>query len=98
MRPDAQAFLDVLATPAALLRREARRDSHHHMTSSFSLVGEDGEKCAPTRVVDALGKGMVLDHPYHIQVFDTDATVPLGIVFGRLDVEVAALACDLEML
>ena len=57
------------------LRREARRDSHHHMTGSLSLVREDVEKRAPTRVVNALGERMVLHHPGHVQVFDTDTAV-----------------------
>ncbi len=98
MRPHTQTFLDVLATSTALLRREARGHSDHHMTGSLSLISEDVEKCAPTRIVNALGKMVVLDHTSHVQVFDTDAAIPLRVVLGRLEMEVAALAADLEML
>ena len=98
MRPYREAFLDVCPTAAAGLRREARGDSHHHMTSSRSLVREDVEKRAPTRVVNAFREMMVLHHPTDVEVLHADATVPLGIVFGGLEVEVTALATDLEML
>ena len=98
MRPYREAFLHVSSTPAALLRREACRNPHHHMTGSLSLIREDIEKCAPTRVVNALGEVVIPYHSGHVQVFHTDATVALGIALGRLEMEVAALAADLEML
>src|SRR5262249_13428640 len=93
-----QALLHVLPTPAAFLRGEARRDSDHLMTSSSSLIFKDTEKRAPTRVVNALGQMMVLHHPSYVQVFDTDATVLLRIVLSDVNVMIAALARDLEML
>ena len=92
MRPHAQALLDVLPASAALLRREARGHSHHHMTGSFSLIREDVEKRAPTRVVNALGEMLVAHHPCHVQVFDTDVAVPLRVLFGRLEMKIASLA------
>ena len=98
MGTNAQAFLDVLATPTALLRGETRGHSHHHMTGSRSLIREDGEKRAPTRLVNAFGKGMVLHHPRHIQVFHTDTAIPLGIVLGGLEVEVAPLTANFQVL
>ena len=98
MRTYRQTFLDVVATLAALLGCEARRDSHHHMTGSLSLICEDVEKRAPTGVVDAFGEVMIPHHPRDIQVLHTDAVVPRSILVGRLKVEVAALASDLQML
>ena len=98
MGPHAQTLLDVLPTSAALLGREARGDSHHHMTGSLSLIREDVEKRAPTRIMNALGKMVVLHHSRHVQVFDTDAAIALRIVLGRLEMEVAPLATDLEVL
>ena len=53
MGAHAQTLLDVFATSAALLGREARRNPHHHMTGSFSLICENIEESAPTRVVNA---------------------------------------------
>ena len=98
MGPYAQTFLDILSTAATLLRRKARGHSDHHMTSSLSLVYEDHEECAPTRVVNALGQMMVLDHPGHVQVLNTNAAILLRVVLGDLKMEVAALPADLEML
>ena len=98
MSPHTETFLDVLATSAAALRREARRHSNHHMTSSLSLLREDVEERAPTGVMNAFGEVMITRHPCHIQVFDTNAAIPLGILFGRLEEEVAPLAANLEML
>ena len=68
------------------------------MTGSLSLLREDVEKRAPTGVMNALGEMMVLHHPSDVQVFHTDTAVPLGIVLGGLEVEVAALATDFQML
>jgi hypothetical protein len=68
------------------------------MTSSFSLVREDNEKCAPTRVLYALGEMMIPHHPDHVQMFDTNTAIALCVVFGSLEVEVTTLAADLEML
>lgn len=98
MGAHAQAFLDVLPTLAAPLRREARGHSDDLMTGSFSLVFQDTEKRAPTGVVNTLGEMVAAHHPTDVQVFHTDMTVSLGIVLGGLEMEVAALATDLEML
>src|SRR5487761_2066270 len=98
MSTHAQTFLHILATPAALLGREARGDSYHHMTGSFSLIREDVEERAPAGVVNALGEMMVTRHARHMQVFDTDAPIASSIVFGGFEVEVTPLTADLEML
>jgi hypothetical protein len=98
MRPHREAFLDVLPTAAAALRREARGDSDHHMTGSFSLIREDVEKRAPTRVVNAFGEMVVPHHPNDVQVFYADTTVPRCILLGRREMKVSSLASDLEML
>ena len=98
MGAHAQAFRDVLPILATLLRREARRDSHHHVTGSLSLIRENVEERAPTRVVNALREMVVTHHPADVQVFNADTTIPLGIRLGDLEVEVAPLATDLEML
>jgi hypothetical protein len=68
------------------------------MISSCSLIFKNAEKRAPARVVNALGEMLMLHHPRHVQVFDTNTTVLLRIVFGGLEVKVPALATDLEVL
>ena len=98
VRPHTEALLHMLPTAAALLRREARGDSNHPMTSSLSLVGEDHEKRTPTRIIDALGEMMVARHPHHVQVFHTDAAIPFRIVLGNGEMVVSALPGNLEML
>ena len=71
------------------------------MTGSCSLLredGEDGEERAPAGVVNACGKGMVLDHSAEVHVFHTETTRPLGRVLGRLKLEVPPLPVDREVL
>ena len=98
MGANTQTFLNVFAAPAALLRREVRGNSYHHMTSSFSLICEDIEKCAPTGIVNALSEMMVLNHTCDVQIFNTDAAVPLRVLLRCLEMEVAALTADLKVL
>ena len=98
MCPDRETFLDICPTPMTLLRCEAYRHSDHHVTSSLSLVHEGVEKRAPTRVVKALGQVVMAHHPCHVQVFHADAAVALCVLFGRLEVEVAALPDNFEVL
>jgi len=94
----AQALLDVLPTSVAPLCHEARRNSDHLMISSFSLIFKDTEKRAPTGVVNVLGQMMVSYHSKHVQIFHTNTAIPLRITFGRLELEVAALPGNLEVL
>jgi len=64
----------------------------------LSLIFKDSEERAPTGVMDALGKMVIAHHPRDVQVFDTHTAIPLGIVLGRLEVEVTALATNLQVL
>ena len=57
-----QTLLDVRATSAAFLCREARQDPDHHMTNSCSPIREDREKRSPTCVVNALGEMIISYH------------------------------------
>ena len=98
MGAHAQTLLDVCATSAALLGREARRNPHHHMTGSLSLIREDVEKRAPTGVVNTLGEMEVARHPMDVQVLHTDMAVQHGVPIGGLEAEVPPLARHLEML
>jgi hypothetical protein len=98
MGTDRETLPHRLTTLAAPLRREARGHSNHLMAGSFSLICEDAEECTPPRIVNALRKSVILRHSCYVQVFDTDATILLRVLFGRLEVKVAPLAPDLQVL
>src|SRR5262245_16330171 len=94
----AQTLLDVLATSAARLRREARGHSHHRMTSSFSPVCEEVEKRAPARVVNAFGEMVMAHHPPDVQLLHADAAGALCVRLSCLKVEVAPLPGSVQVL
>ena len=98
MGTHAQILVNVLTTPIALLGGEARGHSDDLMTSSLSLIFKDSKKRAPTRVVDTLSKMVITRHPRHVQVFDTNAAISVGILFSRFEVEVAPLTTNLQVL
>jgi hypothetical protein len=97
VRTYTQGLLNKFPTVATCLCRETRIDSYHPMTSSCSLFFEDVEERAPTSVHDALGEMVIFDHVRDSQVFNGDALIGLCIVFGRLEMMVAALSVNLEM-
>ena len=97
MSTNRQTRVHDLTACVAFLRGEARIDSYHPMTSSLSLIFKDTEERAPTGVVNALSELLVASHPRHVQVFDTDMAVPLRVDLSGLEVEVAALAADLQV-
>src|SRR5712692_2381896 len=92
-----QTLLDDLATVVTVLRGEARVDSYHLMTRSFSLFFKDVEKCTPTGVHDALCERMVLHHVENGEVLNRNHLILFGISFGRFRVKITALPLDLEM-
>ena len=92
-----QTLLYDLATVVALLRGEARIDSYHPMTSSFSLFCKDAEECAPTSVHDALCQGMILDHVENTQLLNSDDMIAFSVPFSCLIVKVTTLTGDLKM-
>src|SRR5690242_861498 len=98
MRPHGEALLDVRPTPVAVLGGVARRHSDHLMAGSLSLVFKDTEKHAPARIMNALGEMMIAHHPANVQILYANAAVRCRVVVGGLEVEVAPLAADLEML
>lgn len=97
MGTDRKRLLNDFATFVALLRGEARTDSNHLMTSSFSLIFKDIEKRAPTGVHDALGQVMVFHHGGDRKVFHCDTAIAFGILLGYLEMMIAALPVDFEM-
>ena len=92
-----ERFLHDLPTFATLLGGEARIHSYHLMTSSYSLVTEDGEKCAPTGVHDALCEMVILCHVRNLKVFNCNQLIPFGVRLRCLEMVIAALTIDLHM-
>ncbi len=97
MRTNTQTLLDEFATLAALLRGEVRIHANHLMSSLFSFGFKDVEKGTPRGIHDGLRKMMVLDHIRDVKVLNGNMMVLLGVVFGRLKVEITALTIDLQM-
>jgi hypothetical protein len=97
MRTHRQRLLENLATPKAGLRGVVGIHSDNLMTSSYSLVFKDSEKCAPGGVHNALGEMMVLDHPFNVEVLNGDMLIGLSVALRDLVVEITPLPRDLEM-
>jgi hypothetical protein len=92
-----QRFGNDLAALEALLRGEMGRNSHNLASGAFSLLLQQSEKRAPTRLGNAFGQGMVLYHPGHIQVFYVEDRVAIHIMPGCLVQKVFALSGDLQV-
>src|SRR6202165_226829 len=92
-----QTLFHDLTALVAFLRGEARIDSYHLMTSSFSLLFKDIEKCAPTGIQDALCQGMILHHVENTQFLNSDDLIAFCIRLCRLRVKITALPLALEM-
>ena len=97
MRTYRQTLLDDLTTLVTFLTGEARVHSYHCVPSSLSLFTQDVEECAPTGVHDALGQGVVLGHVENVKLLNSNHLVLFGVLFGRFEMEITALARDLEM-
>ncbi len=72
-----QGHLLPVMTPAAILRRVGRIDSHVGSASFFRFAGQFAEKLRPRGIGNALRKTMVVGHAVDMQVFHTDDPVPL---------------------
>ncbi len=97
MSTDTERLLHDLSAPVAQLRGITGVHSDHTMTSSFSLISEDIEECAPTGIHDALCKGTVLHHVENLQLLYRNRMILLCVLLGRLVMEVTTLPFDLEM-
>ena len=69
-------------------------DRNHSLPGSCRLEREDSQKCAPASIGDALGKGVVLRHIGHPQVFMVDHVILLNDLACRCVMEVASLPGD----
>jgi hypothetical protein len=95
--PDGQGFGRDITTLTAHLRGVLRRDFHHSPTSFFRFVFEYLHELFPAGVVDAPGKGMILDHTLDVQRFDHDNAVIVSVTPGDLAQEILALAGHLQV-
>ena len=69
-----QGHLLPVSTPAACLTGISWIDLHELPASLFRFAGQFTEELRPGRVTNAFGETMVMHHPVHVQVFDTDHT------------------------
>ncbi len=97
MSTHTERLLHNLCALVALLGGEARVDSYHVMTGSCSLVFKDIEKCAPTGIQDAFGKGMIFHHAADVQILDGNGLIVFSIGPGGFEMMVATLPIDVEM-
>src|SRR5712692_10762593 len=97
MCTDRQRLLDDLPTPIAFLRGEAGVHSNDLMSSTLSLGSKDIEERAPGGIHDRFGKVMVLDHAVNVQLLDGNKLILFSVGLGNLEMEITALALDLQM-
>ena len=92
-----EGLLHPFPTVAARLSGEARVDSDHLMSSILSLGFKDVEERAPTGVQDGFRQMTILDHVGDSQSFHHNTLIAFGISFSRLEMMIATLAIDLQM-
>ena len=83
-----ERHLLAMSTIAACLGGIGRVDSNVSSASFFRFAREFAEKFRPRGVCNALGQTMMVNHPVHMQVFDTDHTEPVDDLPGLLMGEV----------
>ena len=72
-------------------------DRYDLSTGACCLVGEDAQERAPSGILDALGKMVVLEHVGRLQVFVIDGVVLAHEGERRLMAKVPSLALHLLM-
>ena len=75
MRSHRQRLLLDVSAPATHLRRVGGINRNDQMTSTFSLIRQDGAKHKPGSIRDRLSKAMVLDHTFDVEFFNGDDAV-----------------------
>src|ERR1700694_3632815 len=69
-----EGHLLPVVTPTAILRRVGRVDFDTRSASFFRFARQSVKKSCPRGILNAFGETMVMHHPVHVQVFDTDHT------------------------
>lgn len=83
-----------MSADAACLRCIGSVDLDELSTSFFRFAGQLGEKGRPCRITYRLGKTMIMQHPVHVQVLDTDDSKAVNNLSGLLMCEVLPLELD----
>jgi hypothetical protein len=83
-----------MMTPAALLRRVGRIDFDELASSFFRFGAQLGKEGRPTRIMNALGQTMVMNHAVHLQIFHTDHAVALDDLAACLMGEILTAELD----
>ena len=96
MRPNRQRFFNQRAARAACLGCVARIDSDHLTASTRSLVRQDVQKRAPRSVQNALCQSTTRQRA-DVQIFNNDQPVGIRIPLRGLEMQVAALALNLQV-
>src|SRR5215475_917413 len=93
-----EGFAHSLTTSRAILRRVGRIHLDHDTASLFRFARKDQDELIPSRVTDALGEMMILQHPFDVQIFDGHRIEFAHDFERRLVMEIGALASNLLML
>ena len=86
-----------MATSGAILWRVRWIHFDHFSPSFFRFEDDDLDELSPSRVTDALGQVMVLDHPLDVQIFDFHALVLIDQLSRLFDMKVAPLPLHFQM-
>src|SRR6266487_195634 len=73
-----------MMTPAAILCRIGRVDFDKRSASFFRFARELPKELRPCRVTDAFCQTMVMNHPVHVKIFDTDHPEAIDDLTARL--------------
>jgi hypothetical protein len=87
-----------MTTARAILRRIRWIHFDHRSPSFFRFEDHDHYELPPSRVTDALGQVMVLDHTPDVQIFDFDALVLRDQLSRLFEMKIASLSFDLQVL
>jgi putative transposase len=93
-----ESFSHTMTALRAILRRVGRIHFDYLTTSIFRFVRQNRGELTPSRVANALGEMMVLNHSSHVQIFNGDRVKLLDEIERRLVMKVRALALNLLML
>src|SRR5258706_5517858 len=77
-----------MMTPAALLTRVGRVDSHIPPASFFRFAGQFAEKLRPRGIMNALSQTMITRHALDMQIFDADDSMGINDLAALLMGEV----------
>jgi len=95
VRAHAQRLLDHSATRTTLLGGPLWRDGDHWHVMEQAIVAHPSQECAPSSVVNTLGKSSVAYHVAYLQVFVGNQIVRCDKRVCRFPGKIFALPLDL---